>query len=209
MFEINFISRDYGMCPCCIVRIIEFLIPPPYKVHPRDSVFLRRSSDEDELTLGRETRCIRVLVVHEHAVIQTPSCLGSLVNPRIAYIPSRFIAARSFFFLFPLRLALSRSFPFSLPGGPCHSPARVLGFSPLGGIAKVPTRRTRGTRHERKGTRELSRVKTLGYLVSRHGACPPRSIYLKLTGNRASRGPRAGFFRERSSSAPRDQQSRI
>ncbi|KYN05059.1 hypothetical protein ALC62_04047 [Cyphomyrmex costatus] len=130
------VRRFYG--PGCRV-IIEFLFRPFTKCTL--VAFLRKSRDGDELTLGRDERRIRVLVVYEHTVIQTPSCLGSLVNPRIAYIPSRFIAAQTFFFsfFFPLHLPLSRSLPFSLPGGPCLSLQWVLGFSPLGGTAKVST----------------------------------------------------------------------
>lgn len=140
-----------------------------YEVHSCDSVFLKESYDGDELTLGRETSRIRVLVVYEHAVIQTPSCLGSLVNPRIAYIPSRFIAARTFFFL----LAPSCSLPLSsfLP-----SPAALVSLSSGSSVQRIlAARRHRqgsNVKNERdesdtkeKGLGSSPCVKTLGYLV--------------------------------------------
>lgn len=89
-------------------NIAEFLFHW-LKKYPCSLVFLRNIRGENELTLGR-SEPIRRLVIYERAVKQTPSCLGSLVNPRIAYIPSRFIAARPFFFP-PL---LSRSFSLFL-----------------------------------------------------------------------------------------------
>lgn len=89
-------------------NIVEFLFHW-LKKYPCSLVFLRNIRDENELTLGR-SEPIRRLVIYERAVKQTPSCLGSLVNPRIAYIPSRFIAARPFFF----PSLLSRSFSLFL-----------------------------------------------------------------------------------------------
>lgn len=127
-------------------------ISPLSKVHPRGSVFLRRSHDGDELTLRRETRRIRVLIIYEHATIQTPSCLGSLVNPRIAYIPSRFIAARTFFFLFPLRLALSRSLPLS-SFLPSRQPLSLSSKSPRI-LAAWRHRQGSNVKNERDATRE-------------------------------------------------------
>lgn len=130
-----------------------------------------------------------MLVVYEHAVIQTPSCLGSLVNPRIACIPSRFIAARIFFFPLP---APSRSlllFSFL----PSRQP---LSLSPTGPRILAAWRHRQGSnvKNERDATREKRDLgaqpcKNFGLPSSRGGACPPGSIYLKLTGNERVGGP--------------------
>lgn len=71
--------------------------------------------------------------MHERAVKQTPSCLASLVNPRIVYIPPLALLPFDLFSPPPLSLFLS-TFPAAL-----ESLQRVLGFPPLGGIAVVPT----------------------------------------------------------------------
>lgn len=125
-----------------------------------------------------------MLVVYEHAVIQTPSCLGSPVNPRIACIPSRFIAARTFFF--PLS-APSRSLP---PSSflPSRQPLSLTsGSSDSRRLAASP--RFQREERERDATREkrdsgAQPCKNFGLPSSRRGACPPGSIYLKLTGNK-------------------------
>lgn len=107
---------------------------------------------------------------------QTPSCLGSLVHPRIVHIPSRFITARPFFPYRSLAPPCCPAFPAA-----SASPAvrRVLAAWRQREAVSASGEQGGEDATRKKGVQEPS-VKTSGYLVLTEVHVHQLAIYLKL-----------------------------